>query len=194
MDSLAYFAGSASTAPDHVIPIRITGAGDTGLIEGLETTVIGVRYENMLFGNWWHGGEAVVVDSEGGEENIYYHTEIPQSDNLVWTLTTAGPHTLTTNAIGNEQNSSTPKMLITIDEKTGEVTVASAEGSPYTVEPDGESSYNRAGLLQNRKVFLNYKFTKNGATWHCKDTLTFRNRIRDGVNEWQDENPDNYAK
>jgi len=48
-------------------------------------------------------------------------------------------------------------------------------------------------LLQNRKIFLNYKYKDAAGNWcHAQDTLTFRNRIRDGVNEWQDENPANY--
>jgi hypothetical protein len=48
-------------------------------------------------------------------------------------------------------------------------------------------------LLQNRKILLNYKYVNAaGNTCYAKDTLTFRNRVRDGVNEWQDENPANY--
>ena len=47
--------------------------------------------------------------------------------------------------------------------------------------------------LQNRKLFLNYRFANgDGTTTYVQDTLTFRNRIRDGVNEWQDENPEHY--
>jgi hypothetical protein len=60
------------------------------------------------------------------------------------------------------------------------------------VTPDGESRFNRATLLQDRKIFLAYKYEKGGNVYHARDTLTFRNRIRDGVNEWQDENPEHY--
>jgi len=64
------------------------------------------------------------------------------------------------------------------------------------ITPDGESTYNNTKLLQERKLILKYKFTNtvNTFTYHCTDTLTFRNRIRDGVNEWQDENPSHYSK
>ena len=60
------------------------------------------------------------------------------------------------------------------------------------VEADGDCSFNRAKLLQNRRIYLKYKYVKDGLTYHATDTLTFRNRVRDGVNEWQDENPGNY--
>ena len=73
-------------------------------------------------------------------------------------------------------------------ENNGKITVNSVPGAKYEVEPDGESTYNQSRLLQNRKIFLSYKFKKDDNVWHVTDTLTFRNRIRDGVNEWQDEN------
>ncbi len=194
IDSAAFLgaSGSASLVPAAVIPLRITDGNGLDIIEGFETTVIGVRYENMLFGNWWHGGKAVVKSASGEESTVYYHTEIPQSSNLVWTLTTVAPHSLTANAVANEINGSAVQMKLTLGED-GKVQIESVAGAKYKVEADGESSYNRARLLQNRKIFLKYKFTKSdGSVWHATDTLTFRNRIRDGVNEWQDENQENY--
>ena len=42
-------------------------------------------------------------------------------------------------------------------------------------------------------IFLKYKYQDATGNWcHAQDTLTFRNRMRDGVNEWQDENPLHY--
>ena len=189
VDSAAYLAGSASMIPDFVVPLKITSGNGLDIISGFESTVIGVRYENMLFGNWYHGGKATV---EGGSETQTYATEIPQSTNKVWTLTTVSPHSLTANAVAGELNGSAAQMKLTLS-PDGSVTIESVPGATYKVEPDGESRFNRAGLLQDRKIFLNYKFTdKDGNLWHATDTLTFRNRVRDGVNEWQDENQENY--
>jgi hypothetical protein len=76
-----------------------------------------------------------------------------------------------------------------------DITVTAATGSTYAFEPNGSSTYNQAKLLQNRKILLNYKYVNgDGNTCYAQDTLTFRNRIRDGVNEWQDENPSHYVK
>ena len=74
------------------------------------------------------------------------------------------------------------------------ITVSTATGSTNTYLADGASTYNGAKLLQNRKILLNYKYVVGANTYYCQDTLTFRNRIRDGVNEWQDENPSHYLK
>ena len=192
VDSVKFLSDVSRTTPRFVIPLRLTDGNDTGLIEGKTTSVIGVRYENMLFGNYWHGGETVVTDASGQEVNrIQYYTTVPQADTKVWTLTTVEPMALTANAVGGELNGSSAQLKL-IQGADGQITVASVDGALYEVQPDGACSFNRAKLLQDRKIFLKYKYEKDGLTYHATDTLTFRNRIRDGVNEWQDEHPENY--
>ena len=57
------------------------------------------------------------------------------------------------------------------------------------------SRFNDAPLLQDRVLSLNYSYPNgDGTTTYVYDTLKFRNRIRDGINEWQDENTENYDK
>ena len=70
VDSAAFLSDVSRTIPKYVIPIRITDGGTASLIEGKTTTVIGVRYENMLFGNYWHGGYTVVTDAAGNEVTV----------------------------------------------------------------------------------------------------------------------------
>jgi hypothetical protein len=192
VDSTRFLADPARLSPRFVVPLRITSVSSPGILAGKETLVVGVRYENTLFGYYWHGGRAVVTDPSGATvDTVYYPTTIPQPDSRVWRLTTAGPMELHANAVGDELNSTTSQFRLALG-TGGEITVSAIPGAPREVTPDGESRFNRARLLQDRKIFLNYKYTKDGNTYHASDTLTFRNRIRDGVNEWQDENPDNY--
>ena len=147
----------------------------------------------MLFGNYWHGGVTLVKDAAGIPlDTVSYFTTIPSPDSKAWILKTAGPFTLTTNGVSDISSSSKKEFSITL-EPNGNVNIASMPGATFVVEPDGSSSYNKAGLLQNRKIFLNYKYQNAAGNWcYAKDTLTFRNRIRDGVDEWQDENKNNY--
>jgi hypothetical protein len=80
--------------------------------------------------------------------------------------------------------------------KGNRIILTAGANAAYPFTADGECTFNRAKLLQNRKIFLKYKYTDPATnyTYHCTDTLTFRNRLRDGVNEWQDENPSHYSK
>lgn len=192
IDSAAFLADASRTLPRFVIPLRLTDGNGTELMPDRTTSVIGVRYENMLFGNYWHGGETVVTDASGAEVNrIAYYTTVPQPETRIWTLTTVEPFVLTVNAVGGELNGSKAQLRLTQGED-GAITVSAADGADYEVEADGVCSFNRAKLLQNRRIYLKYKYVKEGLTYHATDTLTFRNRVRDGVNEWQDENTSNY--
>ena len=192
VDSAAFLSDPGRLYPKQVIPLVITDGNGTEIIKGRETTVIGVRYENMLFGNWYHGGYSEVYDG-GGKlvRTDTYPTSIPQADNLVWTLTTTGPFELTANAVGSQFSGDAPQMKLTLGQDDS-ITVEAVPGAMFEVQPDGESRFLRSRLLQERKIVLNYKYVSGTETIHAHDTLTFRNRIRDGVNEWQDENPDHY--
>ena len=76
-------------------------------------------------------------------------------------------------------------MLLTFDGDG--ITVSSTDGTV-----SGSGSFNGATLLQDRKLTLEYTVTTADGRKEVKDILSFRNRLRDGVNEWQDENPEHY--
>jgi hypothetical protein len=115
-----------------------------------------------------------------------YYTQIPTAEGTpgLYTLTTSGAYKVTSNWFHNISGN----MDITCsDGKT--LVVSDAEGKIT----DLGSSWNEDKLLQGRKLYLNYKYSNgDGTSTHVTDTLTFRNRIRDGVNEYQDANPEHY--
>lgn len=190
-DSAKFLADSSTINASYAIAIRLTEADADTILESNNYTVIGLRYENMLFGNYWHGGVTEEKDASGNLiETISYLTKIPSPDAYAWNLKTIGPMTLTANGV-SDKNSSKAEFAITLNGEN--IEISSLEGATYEVLPDGISTFNRAKLLQNRKIFLSYKYQNEIGNWcYAKDTLTFRNRIRDGINEWQDENPSNY--
>ena len=192
-DSAAFLADAATLAATYAIPFRITRANDVDtIVESRNYAVIGLKYENMLFGNYWHGGVTTVKDAGGNTiEEIKYYTTIPSPDSRAWRLTTVEPAALVANGVSDISSSSKAEFKITLS--GGNITISSMPGATYEVLPDGTSTYNQAKLLQDRKIYLNYRYQNTAGNWcYAHDTLTFRNRIRDGVNEWQDENPANY--
>ena len=190
-DSARFLADPSTINATYAFAVRIVKADADSVIQPKNYTVIGLRYENMLFGNYWHGGVTEVKDATGQLlETISYPTYIPSPDILAWKLTTVAPNKLVINGVSNVTST---KSEFAITKEGNNIIVSSVDGATYTVLPDGPSSFNQARLLQDRKIFLQYKFQNSDGNWcHAKDTLTFRNRIRDGVNEWQDENPENY--
>ncbi len=77
------------------IPLYITAADADSIIEPKRYTVIGMKYENMLFGNYWHGGVTIVKDASGITiQTINYYTTIPVPANKIGRLTTVAPNAL----------------------------------------------------------------------------------------------------
>ena len=191
IDSAKFLADPNTLFANYAIPFYMVSADADTILQTKRSAVIGVHYENMLFGNYWHGGITTVKDASGNTiQTIAYYTAVNQPENKVWKLTTVGPNALVTNGY-SDQTTAKGEMKLILDGTN--ITVSSNAGSSFVVLPDGSSTFNRAKLLQNRKILLNYKYVNAaGNTCYAKDTLTFRNRIRDGVNEWQDENPANY--
>ena len=192
-DSTKFLADAATINPTYAIGIKVISADADSLIYNKKTEVIGVKFENMLFGNYWHGGVTTVKDAADAAvvSTVNYFTQIPVSEVKIWALKTVAPNALATNGYSDQSSSPAAEFVLTLN--GGSVTVSSSTTGKYTVLPDGVSTYNQAKLLQNRKIFLNYKYKDATGNWcHAKDTLTFRNRIRDGVNEWQDEDPSHY--
>ncbi len=191
-DSAAFLADPETLKAKYVLPFYITNADADSILQEKRYAVIALKYENMLFGNYLHGGVTTVKDASGATvETIRYHTTPTQGNTEIWQLSTVAPNALVTNGYSNNTSNTQKEIMLTLNGT--EIAIESAPGATNTYVPDGSSTYNNAKLLQNRKIYLNYKYVNgDGNTCYAQDTLTFRNRIRDGVNEWQDENPDNY--
>ncbi len=190
-DSAAFLGDAATKVATYVLPFKITSADADSVLSTKNYAVIGLRYDHMLFGKYWHGGVAIVNRPAKSDTTIKYYTEIPSTEPKVWTLTTNSPTSVSAPGYF-DQVTGKNEMLLTLNGT--DIAITSGTGSTYSITTDGANVFNRPKLLQNRKIFLKYKYTNpaNGWTYHCTDTLTFRNRLRDGINEWQDENPDHY--
>jgi len=147
--------------------------------------IIAVKYECKYYGYWYYGGESTIVDNITGKEisKDSYPVVLPQNDATVYTLTTTGPFSVKTNKIAQKTGSF--EFLF-----AGEDIVATCSDPKVMV---GYCHTNNAKCIQDRIIYLNYsRDNGDGTTTVYKDYLQFRNRIRDGISEWQDENPENY--
>ncbi len=193
-DSVAFLSDPETLTATYAMPVRIVSsdADADSVIATKDYAVIGLKYESMLFGNYWHGGVTIEMDALGNPvDTTLYYTTIPSPEAKVWRLSTVEPFALTIDGVSDVSSSSQPEMKVTLN--GGTVEVSAVANATFQVEADGASTFNQAKLLQDRRIFLSYKYQNANGNWcHATDTLTFRNRIRDGINEWQDENPAHY--
>ncbi len=118
-DSAAFLNDSVKTmVSTYVLPFKITSAPEIdSLLPAKSTNVVGTMFENMLFGNYWHGGAAVVNRASNpnpfqrADTLIKYWTTVPVPENTIWSLTTAGPTTLTCNGYYNNTTAAGKKIL-----------------------------------------------------------------------------------
>jgi len=191
VDSTVFLSDPETLSAKYVLSLMITSADADSIIEPNKSLKVGIKYEHTLFGNYLHGGITYVKDVSGTPiDTIPYFTSRSQGDNRIWQLTTCAPNAIVTNGYSDKTSTSKKELLLTLNGTN--ITIGSADGSTNIYEANGANTYNGARLLQNRKILLNYKYTVGTDTYNCYDTLTFRNRIRDGVNEWQDEDPSHY--
>lgn len=186
-DSLAFLADEhAGVQPYYAIGYRILSADADTVLLSKSFSVIALRVENTFFGWWYHGGKSQTTAADGTVTQSVYPTKVPADANTyeVYEMTSVSPYAVKTNFFHNEKEKS---MQITME---GDKIVVSAADGSIT---DNGSGWNKAKLLQDRKIFLNYSYTSaDGSVTQVTDTLSFRNRLRDGVNEWQDEHQDHY--
>ncbi len=176
--------------PYYALGFKLNKADADSVLCEKSFEIIVVKCENKFFGNWYHGGKTVVKNDASGEvvsENVY-ELSIPQADARTYSLTTVDATTVSTNKIGEDAG----KLLLRFN--GDKITISSAGGSKEIKPiPDNPSLFNGARLLQDRKLTLNYCFSNgDGTTTYITDYLQFRNRIRDGINEWQSEKEEDY--
>lgn len=171
-------------APYYAIAFHILSAEKAVTVPTRDFEIIVVKCEHMLFGQWAHEGSTKTLDESGnGETDSYAFSE---TDDRVYTLTTQDANSLMTDKIGLTKG----KLLLTLNADNS-ITVTSPDVTVEAIE--GEPSYfNGAQLLQKRQIHLNYRYIRNGVRYEVRDVLSFRSRTRDGVLEYQDENPEHY--
>ena len=185
------FRDEKTLRPYYALGFVITSADVDTLITEKSFQIMAVKVENRFWGNWYHGGRRQVVRNTDGKiiSDDRYVMEFPQADTKNYVLTTESFNSVLTDKISNREGSLRLTFLendeIKVEDGSGEKELRNILGQP--------SHHNGAKLIQDRKIFLNYAYSNDdGTTTYVTDTLAFRNRIRDGINEWQDENTKNY--
>lgn len=187
------FKDSKILNPYYAIGFQVINADADSLLPDKSFQIMAIKVENRFYGNWYHGGRTRVINNKTGEtvSSEYYDREIPQDEQKLYVLTTDGFNSVLTDKIGKESGclrltfNKDEGNTINVQDPTEAKDIAPIAGQP--------SFHNGAKLIQNREIYLNYKYSNgDGTTTYVTDTLGFRNRIRDGINEWQDENTENY--
>lgn len=179
----AFAADPDACKPAYAIAFKIDAADADTVLQNKNYAVIAVRCENRFFGFWSRSGVTRTYDWTGAKTGES-HEAASLVDSRQYEFTTVSANKVNCNKVGGFSG----QMTLSFDGNN--ITVNSTDG-----KVTGSGTFNGETLLQNRQIYLRYRVNKDdGGYDDVRDTLSFRNRIRDGVNEWQDENPEHYGK
>ncbi len=168
---------------EYYIPLRLLSTSVDTILSLKTTMVLKLKVKASKFGNYYHNG-VLKIDSIGGKsKTIAYHQEEPVTNAINnWELTSFTHDTLLTNGIANQKFSTINYSFKLYVNEDNSVDVLANPASLWQVKPNGSSTYNP----EKREFYLNYNYQDAvGNNYTVTDTLIFRNRILDGVNQWQ---------
>lgn len=187
----AFFQDTLSLMENYAILFNLTGATTDSIYSEKDSLLLVLDFEHHLFGNYYHNGQTIRYDALSGEvvETVTYHQEEPvtNSENN-WSLITTASSTLKTRGLGWYAPSDITGFLMVVNDDYSIDILADpdviAQGFDWQVEPvaGAENRYDET----KKEFYLNYQFTdvQSGNECQVTDTLIFRNRILDGVNQW----------
>ncbi len=166
----------------YYIPFRLMSTSLDSILESKQTMILTLNTEAAKFGNYYHNGVTQVDSVNGNKRTITYHQKEPVTNAVNnWALTTAAYDTLITDGISNRKAGAINysfKMVLNADNS---VDIYPNMASEWLVKSNGTSEYDPDKM----EFYLNYSFQDaNGNDYSAMDTLIFRNRILDGVNQW----------
>jgi len=173
-DSAALLADALSLGNNYALPFKLESVANAdSILEGFESTVITFTYINQLYGYYIQNGSYTKSDGVS-EEVIDYDGDIADA---VF-LDMKSPTTLKTTSYSNEYDAE--MNLVLAEDNT--ISIMSADASA-PITDNGGSYYDPS----TRTIFLNYSFSFNGYTYTANDELVFRNRVVDGVNQYNED-------
>jgi hypothetical protein len=173
-DSAALLADSLSLGYNYALPFKLESVVNAdSILEDYQSTVITFTYINQLYGYFVQYGS--YTKSDGVTDTV---VEYPGGIDDVVFLEMKSPTTMKTTSYSDINDA---EMNITLaDDNT--ITITSADESSPIID-NGGSYYDST----TRTIMLNYSFDFNGYTYTATDELLFRNRVVDGVNQYNED-------
>lgn len=167
----------------YYIPLRLLSTSVDTILSKKTTMILKLKVKAAKFGNYYHNGVLLIDSISGNTKTIAFHQEEPVTNAVNnWELTSFTHDTLITNGVADKKLSAINYSFKLFVNGNNSVVIHANAASLWQVKPNGLSMYDP----EKREFYLNYKYQDAvGNNYTVTDTLIFRNRILDGVNQWQ---------
>ncbi len=186
----SFFNDSLAYRNHYALIFKLEDTSADSILYMKDSMLLVVGFESRYFGNYYHNGRTIRKDTIDGStiDTVFYHQEEPVTDNInIWPLITGGSKKVYSKGIAYYAPSDLTGFFIRVEDDFSLQLQDDPElisiGYDWRLEQaDGENLYDP----EKRRFIMNYKFIDFLKGYHCyaSDTLIFRNRILDGVNQW----------
>jgi len=174
LDSAKFVSDAKAVKHIYALPLRLTSTSEDSINANLNTKVIVIKYINHYEGFYDQTGSMTEYDANGVQTSTAALDNVPLFTTLsLDSVTTDGMFNMTGDAY---------KMKIHVNADKSVFLGNTATSAKNVVTPDGTNTYDPA----TSTFTLHYKVTsETGAFKKVSATLKWRNRLRDGINEWR---------
>jgi hypothetical protein len=171
VDPELFCADSLALTSTYALGFRLLETSVDSILTEMASTIISFKYINTYDGNYYHKGRAVGYSDGNPPDTMVY----PKDD--VWNLTTFSPDGVTAPEMGNISGDAYLMDLVVNPDNT-----VGIRKNP--IADKDVTGLSGEYLPDSRTFILEYSFSHEGKDYTANDTLIFRNRIVDGVNQW----------
>ncbi|WP_170179706.1 BT_3987 domain-containing protein [Flavivirga rizhaonensis] len=168
---------------NYALPFKMVSASVDSILEGKGQTIIPIKLMNTYEGNFYQVGslKEFFTATKVLDTAYVYGNYFDLTDNIeIRELSSIMMDTVKINGVANRQGDNY-SMKLKVNPEDNSVTIIADPSSDYQVEENGFSLWDPV-----KRIFtLKYKYSDGGKDFEIEETLTFRNRIRDGINEWR---------
>jgi len=171
IDPELFCADSLALTSSYALGFRLLETSVDSILTGMESTIISFKYINTYDGNYYHKGRAIGYSEGNPVDTMMY----PEDD--VWSLATFSTDGVTAPEMGNISGNAYLMDLVINPDNSVSIRKNPFAGKDVTAQ-SGEYDPD------SRTFILEYSFSHEEKEYTANDTLIFRNRIVDGVNQW----------
>ncbi len=167
----------------YAIPMRMVSTSVDSILEGQDEIVIPVKLMNTYEGNFYQVGslkEFFTASRVLDTAYVYGDYGDLTTDVNIRELSSIMMDTVRINGVANRTGDNY-SMKLKVNTEDNSVTIIADPSSDFQVEENGFSLWDPV----KRTFTLKYKYSSGGKDFEIEETLTFRNRMRDGINEWR---------
>jgi hypothetical protein len=167
---------------NYAIPFKIVSTSVDSILEGKGHTIIPIKLMNTYEGSFYQVGnlKEFFTASKVLDTAYVYGDHLDGPSTPIRELSSIMMDTVQINGVANRTGDNY-SMKLKVNPIDNSVTIIADPSSDYQVEENGFSLWDPV-----KRIFtLKYKYSNAGKDFEVEEKLTFRNRVRDGINEWR---------